>query len=136
MSSTRVEEKERVGIPLDDKMLTRLQPEEAQLLVSPPTMTPGNRVRENVLSFEALASGIQVTQLFEKKKLTSNMCDSQEEVQKFDLTVRELSLLCARNTGFSRSFAESQVMAAIRQGTIIGPVLKVQIVKILDGYEQ
>ena len=40
---------------------------------------------------------------------------------------------CREHT-FSRSFPKSHVLAAIHQGTIIGPVLEVQIVKILDGY--
>ena len=35
---------------------------------------------------------------------------------------------------FSRSFPESQVVAAIPEGTIIGPVLEVRIVQIMDEY--
>ena len=34
----------------------------------------------------------------------------------------------------SRFYPEAQALAAIPDGTIIGPVLEVQIVKILDGY--
>ena len=60
------EEKGLANFSVDNKMLTSLQPEEVHLLVSPPTLAPGNRMRENVLSFEALASRIQLTQLSEK----------------------------------------------------------------------
>ena len=49
-------------------------------------------------------------------------------------TAGELPLLCAGEYTLSRSFLESQVVAAIPEGTFIGPVLEVQIVKILDGY--
>ena len=37
-------------------VLAYVQPEEVQLLISPPTMAPGNRMQENVLSFEAVSS--------------------------------------------------------------------------------
>ena len=47
-------------------MLTSLQPDEVQLLVSPPTKASGNRLQEHILSFEALASRIQLTQLCEE----------------------------------------------------------------------
>ena len=47
-------------------MLTSVPLEEVQLLVSPPTTAPGNRMREYVLSFEALSSRIQLTQLCKK----------------------------------------------------------------------
>ena len=40
--------------------------------------------------------------------------------------------LC-REYSISRSFPNSLVLAAIPEGTIIGPVLGVQIAKILDG---
>ena len=65
------EEKGRTNVSVDNRMLTSLQLEEVQLLVSLPTKAPGNRMRGNVLSFEALASRIQVTELCEK--LTSKI---------------------------------------------------------------
>ena len=34
----------------------------------------------------------------------------------------------------SRSYPKTQALAAIPEGTIVGPVLEVHIVKILDGY--
>ena len=60
------EGKGRAYFSVDNKMLTSLQPKEVQLLVSLPTMAPGNRMRQNVLSFEALTSKIQLSQLCEK----------------------------------------------------------------------
>ena len=56
---------------------------------------------------------------------------------KFDLTGttdgRTISPLCREYT-YSRSFPKSQVLAAILEGTITGPVLEVQFVKNLDGH--
>ena len=43
-------------------MLTSIVTEELQLLLSPPTMAPGNRMRENILNFETLSSRIHLTQ--------------------------------------------------------------------------
>ena len=60
------EEKGRDNVSVDNKMSTSLQPEEVQLLVSPPTVASGNRLQENILNFEALASRIQLTQLCER----------------------------------------------------------------------
>ena len=54
--------------------------EEAQLLVSLPTQALGHRMRENVLSSEALASRIQLTQLCLKSSLPTS-CDSREAVK-------------------------------------------------------
>ena len=51
---------------MDKKMLTSVPPEEVQLLVSSTTTALGNRMRENILSFEALSTKIQFSQLYEK----------------------------------------------------------------------
>ena len=40
------EEKGRASILVDNKILTKLKPEEVQLLVSPPTRATGNRMPE------------------------------------------------------------------------------------------
>ena len=73
------EEKGRANLSVDKKMLTSIPPEELQLLVSPPTMAPGNRMRENILNFETLSSRIHLTQQMCKSLLPTS-CDSQEEV--------------------------------------------------------
>ena len=54
-----------VGIAVDNKILTIVEPEEVQLLVSPPTREPGNRMQGSVLSFKALEQKMQLTQLCE-----------------------------------------------------------------------
>ena len=56
----------RTSFPVDNKILTKIKPEEVQLLVSLPTLAAGNRMREKVLSFDELAGKIQLTQLCEK----------------------------------------------------------------------
>ena len=85
---------------MDNKILTELNPEEIQLLVSLATPATGNRMRENVLSFEALACKIQLTQLCEKK-LTSNTLWQPGSSTQFDqmgTTDGEQLLLCVGNT--------------------------------------
>ena len=44
-----------------------------------------------------------------------------------------ITSLCREYT-YSRSFPKSQVLAAIPEGTVIGPVLEAQTATILDGY--
>ena len=56
----------RFDTTVDNKILTKLKPEEVQLLVSLPTQATGNRMREKVLSFDELACKIQLTQFCEK----------------------------------------------------------------------
>ena len=60
------EEKGRVGILVDNKILTMVESEEVELLASPPTQAPGNRMQGSVLSFKALEKKIQLTQLCAK----------------------------------------------------------------------
>ena len=60
------EEKGRVGIPVDNEISTMVEPEEVELLVSPPTQAPGNRMQGSSLSFKTLEKKIQLTQLCEK----------------------------------------------------------------------
>ena len=89
----------------------------------------------NVLSFAAVASKIQLTQLCEKADFQYRVTAGKQYKIRLDgSTDGEQSLLCAENTHFSRSFHKSQVVAAIPEGTIIGPVLEGQTLKKLDGY--
>ena len=60
------EEKGRVGIPVDKKILTMVEPEEVELLVPPPAQARGNRMQGSALSFRALGKKIQLTHLWEK----------------------------------------------------------------------
>ena len=48
------------------KILTMVEPEEAKLLVSPPTQAPGNKVQGGALSFQTPEKKMQLTQLCEE----------------------------------------------------------------------
>ena len=121
------EEKGRVAILLDNKNLTMMESEEVELLVSPPTQAPA-------LSFQILEKEVQLTQLCEKKffqhlaiagnyKIRPNAGDGWGEI----------TPLC-REYSSSRSYPKAQALSEIPEGTIIGPVLEVHVVKILGGY--
>ena len=104
-------------------------------MVSPPTIATGHRTRENVLSFEALASKIQLTQLCEKAYFQYRVtAGKQYKIRQDGADGWETITPLCREYSISRSSPKSQVVAAIPEGTIIGPVWEVQIVKILDGY--
>ena len=60
---------------MDNKILTKLKPEDVQLLVSPPSRATGNRMQERVMSFDELAGKIQLTQKCEKKPGNSTKFD-------------------------------------------------------------
>ena len=61
------EEKGQVSIPVDNKILTMVEPGEVELLVSPRTLAPGNRLMQGgVLSFHTVEQKIQLAQLCEK----------------------------------------------------------------------
>ena len=62
---------EQFGLDVDNKILTMVEPEEVELLVSLPTQAPGNRLQGSVLSFKALEN-IQLTQLCEKSLLPTS----------------------------------------------------------------
>ena len=97
------EGKGRDGIIVDNKMLTSLQKEEVQLLVSLPTTALGNRVRENVWSFEALASRIQLTQMCEKAYFQYRVTPGKQYKTRPDRDDgwRTIALLCPRILKFS-----------------------------------
>ena len=129
------EEKGRANFYVDNKMLTSLKTEEVQLSVSLPTMTLGNRMRENILSFEAVASKIQVTQLCEKAyfKYSVTAGKMYKVRPNGDDGWRTITPPCREYT-FSRFFPQSQVVSSFPEGTIIGQVLDDRIRKILDEY--
>ena len=60
------DEKGRTITTVDNKILTKLKPEEVQLLVSHPKRATGNRMPERVQSFQELTGQIHLTQLCEK----------------------------------------------------------------------
>ena len=88
-----------------------------------------------VLSFKALEKKIQLTQL------CGNAFFQHLVIAGYYYTIRPdeddgwrtITLLC-REYSSSRSYWKTKVLAAIPEGTTIGPVLEVHIVEILDGY--
>ena len=56
----------QVGIIVDNKILTMVEPEEVELLVSLPTQALGNRMQRGALSFQTLEKKLQLAQLCEK----------------------------------------------------------------------
>ena len=109
------EEEGRVGIPLDNKILNKFIPK-IQFLVSLPTIATRSRMRENVLSLEALAS-IQLTQLFEIAYFQYRVtADKQYKIRPDgDDGQGSITPPCREYT-FSRSFPKSQVLASIPEG--------------------
>ena len=102
-------------------------------LVFPPTQAR-NRMREKALSFDELAGKIHLTQLCEKAYFQYLVAArNQYKIRPTgDDGWRTITLLC-REYSISRYYREAQALAAIPEGTIIGPVWEVHIVKILDG---
>ena len=96
------EEKGWASTSVDNKILTKLKPQEEQLLVSPPIRAIGNRMQERVLGFDELAGKIQLTQSCEKKKLISYILMQPGNSTKFDQmgTDGEHLHLSAENTRF------------------------------------
>ena len=62
------EETERVAIPVDNGLLTRMQPEEVDILVSPPNLALGNKMHGD-MRFRRLEEKVHMTQLCEKASL-------------------------------------------------------------------
>ena len=91
--------------PVDDKILTLVEPEEVELLVSPPTQAPGNTMQGSALSFQTLEKKIQLVQLCEKAffqhlviagnmyKIRPNADDGWGEINLFVSRFFEFSIL-------------------------------------------
>ena len=131
------EEKRQVGIIEDNKILTMVEPGEVEMLASPPTQAPGNSMQGGALSFQTLEQKIKLAQLCEKA-FFQHLVVAGRRRTKFDqivMTDGEKFLLCVENIRvLSRSYPKTQALSTIPEGTIIGPVLEVHVVKILDGY--
>ena len=88
-----------------------------------------------MLSFTALEKKIQLTH-FCNKAFFQHLV-----IAGYHFTIRpdeddewrNISLLCRENLS-SRSYPKTKALAAVPEGTTIGPVLEVHIVEILDGY--
>ena len=106
-----------------------------ELLVSPPIQAPGNRMQGSALSFQRLEKKVQLTQLCEKNLLPTS-CNCRELSQNrpnADDGWRRFTPMC-REYSSSRSYPNTKALSAIPEGTIIGPVSEVHVVKNLDRY--
>ena len=117
---------------MDNKILTKLKPEEEQLLVSLPKRATGNRMPE-VQSFDELAGQIRLTQSCENFRYLVAAEKKYKIRPNADDGWGTTAPLCRENS-ICRFYPKAQALAAIPEGTIIGPVLEVHVVKILDEY--
>ena len=117
------EEKGRVGIPVDNKILTKVEPEEVELLVSLPIQA---------LSIKTLEKKIQLTQLCEKSFFPHFVITGIHDKMRpnADDGWRAITPLCVRKYSISRSYPKTEALAAIPEGTTIEPVLEVLVAKI------
>ena len=127
VSSIRLKEEEKgqVAIPVDIKILTTVQREEVEMLISILMQTLGNRMQGDAFSFQTLTKNIQVTQLCEN--FSPNILWSPGRSTKFDRMQTtdggEIAPLCWEYSS-SRSCPKTQA---------IGPVSEVRVVKILTN---
>ena len=113
-------------------VLTCVKSQEVKLLVSPAKPASGNSMQENIHDFESLDEMIQFTKvcelaLFEHRVTAWRLQTRPDEDDGFG----QLIPLCREYT-LSQAHPQSNFFAAILGGTIIGPVIEVQIVKIRE----
>ena len=115
---------------IDHLWLTMVEPEEVEMLVSPPSLALGNKMQGSA-SFRVL----EKTQLCEKA-LFQHLVTAGNFYQirpDDDDGWGNFTPLCQEYSN-SRSYPKTRALAAIPAGTIIGPVLDTHIVKIHDRY--
>ena len=108
---------------------------EVQLWVSSPRPVSGTSLRENIQDFESLSETFRFTRVCEPASFKHRVI-SWEEIQHSPWRGRRFwadHSFCREYT-LSRVNPQSRAFAAIPGGTIIGPVIEVQIVKILYQY--
>ena len=115
-------------------VLTGVKSQEVKLLVSSPRPVSGKSLRGNIQDFESLSETIRFTRVCGLASFLHRyqlVCASY-----LDLTRTTVlgSIRVCRICTLSRVNPHSRAFAAIPGGTIIGPVIEVQIVKILDQY--
>ena len=109
--------------------------QEVKLLVSSPRRASGNSLRKNIQDFESLSETIRFTTVWEDEILVHRFAGGMNYNTRPDEDdgFGQLIPLCREYT-FSRVDPQSRAFAAIPGGTIIGPVIEVQIVKIIDQF--
>ena len=124
-SGSTEDENGRTIATVDNKILTKLKPEEVQLLVSHPKKASGNRMPERVQSFEELTGQVHLTHLCEKAFFQYRIAAGKNA---------QNSTKCGRRMVNNCPFVPRILEAGIPEGTITGSILESHIVKIVDEY--
>ena len=116
-------------------VLSSAKSQEVKLWLSPPKLASGNSSQENIHIFESLDETIRFTRVCElasfrhRVSAGMNYKTRPDEDEGFGQTIPS-----CREYTLSRAHPQSRIFAAIPGGTVIGPVIEVQIVKILEQY--
>ena len=121
------EEGGQVGIAVDNKILTMVEPEEVELLVSLPTQAPGNRMQGSALSFKTPCEKA----FFPNLVIAVNYYKDRPNA---DDGWRTVTPLCQEYSS-SRSYPKTQALIASPEGTTIGPILEIHVVFFLTDME-
>ena len=114
-------------------VLTSVKSQEVKLLVSSPRQVSGNSLWEIIQDFESLSETVRFTRVCEdasfRHRVSAGM--SYKTRPDEDDGLGHVIPLC-RHFTFSRLNTQSRAFAAIPGGTVFGPVIEVQILKIFD----
>ena len=116
-------------------VLTSVKSQEVNFLASSPRLASGSSLWENIQDFDSLSETIRFTRVCEEAVFTHRVSAgmSYKTRPDDDDGSGQLISLCREYT-LSRVHPQSTAFAAIPGGTIIGPVIEIQIVKILDTF--
>ena len=114
-------------------VLTSVKSQEVKLLVSPPKLVSGSILLENIQDFESLTETIRFTRVCELASFRHRVSAGMNYKTRPDEDdgFGQIIPLCRECTLFEVC-PKFRAFAAIPGGTTIGPVIEVQIVKILD----
>ena len=114
-------------------VLTSVNSQEVKLLVSSPRPVSEDSLRENILDFESLSETIRFTRVCEGASFVHQSSAGMSYKTRLDEDdgFGQIIPLCREYT-LSKVNSRPRVFTAILGGTIIGPVIEVQIVEILD----
>ena len=121
------------GESLNKRKVKSVNSQEVNLWVSSPRLASGNSLRENIQDFESLSETVQFTRVCEDASFWYHGMSYKTRPDEDD-GFAQIIPLCRKYT-FSQVNPQSRSYAAILEGTIVGPVIEVHIVKILDNFE-
>ena len=126
------EEKERVAIPVDNGILTIVEPEEVDMLVSLPNLALGNKMQGGA-SFQILEKRVQMRQSCEKAffqhLVTAGNC---YKIRPDDDDGCGKLLLCVENIRVLELIRKLELWQLFTQVQFVTPVIEVRMKKILD----